>query len=373
MPKSVKPIYRPVWLEINLSNLAYNLGLIRKKIAPKTAIVAMVKQNAYGHGLIPSAKVFIKEGAHFLGVASLEEAVKLREAGIKTPILVLSAVPKKYASVFVRYRIIPVIADFDFAFSLNKAAGTKPFPVHVKVDTGMGRLGQWHKEAFGLFYQLRKLTFLKIEGILTHFPVADTDKEFTNKQVSDFNRLIKSLQKEGFKFKYIHCANSAAIFKHSNSYFNMVRPGLSLYGVSPFANIKLPLKPALSFKTRIIFIKDVPAGCGISYGRTFIAKKKMRIGVLAVGYADGYPWRLSNKAEVIIKGKLCPIVGRVCMDHTMVDLSSVKEVEVGEEAVLIGKSKNSAITAAYLAKLAGTISYEILTGLSCHLPRVYYR
>jgi alanine racemase len=244
-------------------------------------------------------------------------------------------------------------------------------PVHVKIDTGMGRLGPHYEDAYGFIRQLSKFKNIRLEGIFTHFPAADTNPKFTNCQIDIFNKFITELSGEGINFKYQHSANSIGLVNYPNSHFNMVRPGLILYGISPLPKASLKLKPVLSLKSRIVFIKKVAKGQGVSYGRTYIAKKPTLIATVAVGYADGYPWSLSNCSKVIIKGKIFNVAGRVCMDHIMVDLKDRKDIKLGQEVILLGKSKNVKITAEGLAQWAKTIPYEITSRLSLKIPRIY--
>jgi alanine racemase len=367
-------MFRPIWIEINRKALRDNFRKIKRIVGRKVKIVAIIKQFAYGHGLVPIAREFSFCGVDFFGVDSLEEAIILREEGFKEPILVLSNVSYKFASYFIKYKITPTLMDLIFAERLNREAKKLKViaPVHIKIDTGMGRLGVWWEDAYGFVKKVLKFKNLLLEGIYTHFPSADEDVKFTSYQISIFSKLIDKLKKEGIIFKYQHCANSAGILRYPFSHFNMVRPGLILYGVNPFkGDKKVDLKPALSLKSKIIFIKKVKKGCGISYGRTYIAKKDTLIGVIAAGYADGYPWELSNSSRVIIKDGFFNIVGRVCMDHIMVDLKQRRDIKPGDEVILIGAKNNCKITVEELSFWAKTIPYEILTRLSQRVPRIY--
>ncbi len=364
---------RPLWIEVNLKALRHNFKVVRHLVGRKTKIIATVKQSAYGHGLIPVAQELAKSGVDYFGVGSIEEAQQLRAYGLENPILVLSVVQPKFAQYFIEYNCIPTVVDLSFARRLNREAKKRDIvcPVHVKIDTGMGRLGLYYTQAEDFILKLSKLKNIKLEGIFTHFPVADTDKKFTNTQIAAFNKFILRMEKKGIKFSYHHCANSIGIFSYVHSHFNMVRPGLILYGVKPASRIHFKITPVLSLKSRVIFIKGVEKGMGISYGRTFIAKKRTRIVTVAIGYADGYPWTLSNRSEVIIRGKIYPVVGRVCMDHIMVDIGSNRRIKAGDEVVLIGTGGKKHISAGNLAQWAHTIPYEIVSGLSLKIPRVY--
>ncbi len=366
-------IIRPLWIEIDLGALRKNLKTIRFSLKDNVKIVATIKQAAYGHGLIPVARELSRQGIDFFGVGSIEEAVALRKAGFKSSIIVLSAVLDNFAGSFLQYDVIPAIVDLKFARKLNKEAvkQKKSAPVHVKIDTGMGRLGLYYTQAYGFIKQLKKLSHLSLEGIFTHFPVADSDPEFTNCQIDAFNQFISQLNKEGIFFKFCHCANSIGIMNYPNAHFNMVRPGLILYGINPCAQNHSSLEPVLSLKSKVIFIKNINKGMSVSYGRTYIAKGARTIATVSVGYADGYPWVLSNRSQVIIKDNFYDIAGRVCMDHIMVDLKNTENIKAGQEVILIGKGKDLKITAEDLASWAQTIPYEIVSRLSQKIPRIY--
>ncbi|MCF7907402.1 MAG: alanine racemase [Candidatus Omnitrophica bacterium] len=368
-----KKIIRPLWIEVDLAALSSNFKAIKAYLEPKTKIIATIKQSAYGHGLVPVAKQLKKDGVDIFGVGSIEEALALREAGFDSPVIVLTAVLSNFCNLFLEHKVIPTIVDLEFAKKLNRLAKKmgRKVAVHVKVDTGMGRLGFHYKQADQFVRELAKLKNIILEGIYTHFPAADSDPGFTQYQIDAFNGFIEQLKTEGISFKYQHCANSIGLLRYSHTYFNMVRPGLILYGVKPQAEVDIGIKPVLSLKSRIVFIKQVKKGSGVSYGRTYIAKNNRNIATVAVGYADGYPWSLSNKSKVLIKGKFFELVGRVCMDHIMIDLKGRSDIKVGEEVILIGESKTKKILAEDLAELAQTIPYEIVSRLSERIPRIY--
>jgi len=364
---------RPLWIEVDLKALRSNFKAVKKHVGQKVKTIATIKQSAYGHGLIPVARELCACGADFFGVGSVEEAALLRKHGFKGSILVLSAVLDKFTDAFIEHNIIPTVVDLKFARRLNKAAAIKGLaaPVHVKIDTGMGRLGVCYAQAFSFIKQLSKLKNISLEGIYTHFPAADSDPEFTNFQIKAFNDFILKLKKENISFKYRHCANSIATADYPSAHFNMVRPGLILYGINPSESSGLKVKPCLSLKSRVIFVKRIDKGEGVSYARTYIAEKSRYVATIAAGYADGYPWSLSNRARVIIKDRLFDVIGRVCMDHVMIDLKDNSSIKPSQEVVLIGKSKNNHISAKQVAQWAGTIPYEIISRLSHNLPRVY--
>ncbi len=365
---------RPLWIEVDLKALRHNVRFIKTCLRKNTEVLAVIKQGAYGHGLIPIAKELTKQGVKFLGVGSVEEALLLRKHAVRGSIIVLSSVLNNFVKLFLQYNIIPTIVDLKFAKKLNKEAYQKGkvVPVHVEVDSGMGRLGYYPKEAKIFIKELSKLRHISLEGIYTHFPAADTDCEFTKHQIEVFDRFILELKKEKITFKFCHCANSIGILNYPNAHFNMVRPGLILYGVRPGLGIEPDITPCLSLKTKVIFVKKINKGMSVSYECTFIAPRAGYIATVSVGYADGYLRSLSNNANVIIKDKLFSVAGRVCMDHIMIDLKDNKEnVKIGDEVILIGKSKNLEIRAEDLAKWSKTISYEIVSRLSFKIPRIY--
>jgi alanine racemase len=364
--------HRPTWAEINLDNLAHNFRQIKRLLLPKTKVMVCIKADAYGHGLIAVAKRLESLKVDFFGVASIDEGVKLRKAGINAPILILGLILKKDIGPLFKYRLNTTVCDEDLAYALNNKAHTfsRPINVHIKVDTGMGRIGVLHPDAEKLIKKIHNLKFINIEGIFTHFPFADVDRKFTLYQIDLFNRLIRNLNRQGLYIPFLHAANSMGIIGYKNSHFNMVRPGLMVYGLYPKENLKINLKPVLSLKTKVIFIKKVPRGFGISYGHTYITKKVTRIVTLPIGYGDGYPRNLSNLAPVLIRGKRFKISGNICMDQMMVDVGNLA-VKIGDEVVLIGSQGKNKITAEELAELAGTIPYEIVCGLGSRIPRVY--
>lgn len=364
---------RPLWIEVDLKALRHNLEVVKNHMEPKVKIIATIKQSAYGHGLVPVARELARAGIDFFGLGDVEEAISLREDGFRGSIIILSAILDKFVTYFLQYDLIPTIVDLEFAKKLNAEAlrRGKTVSAHVKIDTGMGRLGLYYKKARVFIKKLSKLKNISLEGIYTHFPVADSDPEFTNYQIAAFNGFIRELKKEGIFFRFCHCANSLGIINYPKAHFNMVRPGLVLYGVKPSPNLGLDIKPILSLKSKVIFVKRIDRGRGVSYGRTYIADKPKAIATVAVGYADGYPWSLSNRGKVIINNSFFNIAGRVCMDHVMIDLGDSKDIKIGQEVILIGKAKTARIGAEDLAQWAKTIPYEIVSRLSLKIPRVY--
>ncbi|MEW6101373.1 MAG: alanine racemase [Candidatus Omnitrophota bacterium] len=364
--------YRPTWAEINLNNLSYNFSQIKKLVRAGVKVMVTVKADAYGHGLIPVSKRLESSKADYLGVASIDEGIKLREAGIEAPILLLGLILKEDIRPVFKYNLSVTVCDFALSSALNKEARrlNKKACVHIKVDTGMGRIGVLHQDAAELIKKISRLEFLNIEGVFTHFPLADMDEAFTLRQIEDFSSLIQRLKKEGIHIPLVHAANSMGVIGYKRCHFNLVRPGLAIYGLYPKADLGIKLKPVLSLKTKIIYVKEVPAHYGISYGHDYITKRRTRIATLPIGYGDGYPRNLSNLAPVLIKGERYRISGRICMDQIMVDIGSSR-IKSGEEVVLIGRQGKMRITAEELARLSGTISYEIVCGLGSRIPRVY--
>lgn len=363
--------YRPTWAEINLDNLGYNFFQIKDRLKPQTRVLVTVKADAYGHGLIPVAKRLEASGVDFLGVASIDEGIKLREAGIKLPVLILGLILKNDILPLFEYNLTTSVCEEELSRALDRKARLlgRKLNVHIKVDTGMGRIGISHYDAHNLVKRIYNLKHLNVEGIFTHFAFADMNQKFTFYQIDLFDKLLKRLASEHIDIPLVHAANSMGLLDYRHSHFNMVRPGLVIYGLYPKENLTIRLKPVLSLKTKVIFIKKVPAGFGISYGHAYVTKKNTTIATLPIGYGDGYPRNLSNLAPVLIGGKRFKICGRICMDQIMVDTGKAS-VKVGDEVTLIGSQGENKITAEELAKLSGTIPYEIVCGLGSRIPRI---
>src|SRR3989338_10317797 len=367
---------RPTWTEIDLDAIAYNYRAIKSRLSRGTNILAVVKANAYGYGMVKVARRLIKEKVPYLGVACVDEAVTLRRAGIRTPILVLSSIMPEEVKEALIYDLTLTVCDRDLAAEIDRTARrlNKFAVVHVKVDTGMGRLGVWYDEADPLIEKILGFKNVVLEGIFTHFASADEDDvKYTAQQIDNFKRLATLLDIKGADIKYAHAANSAGAVLYKDSHFNMVRPGLMLYVLYP--NRKLvsvvKLKPALSLKTRIIYLKKTPPGRFISYGRAQINETETVIATLPIGYADGLKRRLSNRSGMLVRGRRASIVGRICMDHTMIDVGGIRGVKVGDEVTVIGSQKGEAITVEEVAELLETIPYEVVCWISAHVPRVY--
>lgn len=364
--------YRPTWAEVNLNNLAHNFKQLKVMLHPKTRILVTVKADAYGHGLIPVARKLIDCGVDFLGVASIDEGIRLRKSGINLPILILGLILKEDIAPVFKFNLTCTVCDTVLAQELNAFARNKrrKLNVHIEVDTGMGRIGVLHQDALKLILNIHKMKHLFVEGVFTHFPFADMNKEFTSYQIDLFNLLLSKLTKSGINIPLVHAANSMGVIDYKNSHLNMVRPGLVIYGLYPKENLKINLKPVLSLKTRVIYVKRVPAGYGISYGHDYVTKSPATIVTLPIGYGDGYPRILSNIGPVLIRGRRFKIAGKICMDQIMVDIGNFK-ASIGDEVVLIGSQGKSRISTEELASLSTTIPYEIVCGLGSRIPRVY--
>ncbi|GEA14093.1 MAG: alanine racemase [Moorella sp. (in: firmicutes)] len=368
---------RPVWAEIDLDAIAHNVRAIKKILAPQTEIMAIVKANAYGHGAVPVARTALASGVTWLGVATLDEALALREEGITAPLLILGYTPAEDAGRVVAADLSQTVFSLEQARVLNAAAaaaGTRA-RLHLKIDTGMGRLGFLPDRAVAEALAIARLPHVRLEGIFTHFAAADAaDKTYTRRQLALFQRVITDLEQQGITFPWRHAANSGAIIDLPETHFNLVRAGIILYGHYPSPEVRrerLDLRPAMTLKTRVVLVKEVPAGTYISYGCTYCTPAPARIATLPVGYADGYSRLLSNRAEVLIRGRRAPVIGRVCMDQCMIDVTAVPEASTGDEVVLFGHQGEQYLPVEEVAAWMGTINYEILCLISGRVPRVY--
>ncbi|SIR29926.1 alanine racemase [Halanaerobium kushneri] len=367
---------RPAWIEIDLSALEHNYKFIRRKINSETKIAAVVKANAYGHGAAKVAKKLSQLGVEYFCVGSPDEGIELREAGIKKPILVLAEVLDSQYQDIIKGDLIQTAASINTLKALNQVGikANKIIKVHLKFDTGMGRIGFFPEDLLEIYQLAEKLKNIKVEGVFSHFARADEkNKEFSFKQLKRFKSALNKIKAAGFKLPQLHIANSAAVIDLAKTSLDLVRPGIMLYGLLPSNQLKNEayLKPLLSFKTRIVQLRTLPAGSAVSYGSTYTTEKDERIAVLPIGYKDGYPRLLSNQGEVLINGKRAPIRGRVCMGQTIVSVEQIENVEVGDEVVLIGKQSKEEISATEIADLVGTINYEIICNLSERLKRIY--
>jgi len=366
---------RPTAARINLQSLSHNFNEVLHRVDGRK-ILAVVKAQAYGHGALRVSRHLLELGADMLGVALIEEARELRSAGIKAPILVMGAVFPEQADAITGLGLTPVVYDMKVARAVADSARKQKttISVHVKIDTGMGRIGIPPAAAEGFIADLVNLPGITVQGMMTHFADADLrDKRFASEQMSLFESLLKNLDSRGIAIPLRHAANSAAVLDYRRALFTMVRPGLMLYGYNPLegGGAGADVRPVLSLVTRIAFIKKVPEGVPISYGRTFVTKRESMIATIPIGYADGYSRGLSNRGEAIVRNVRVPVAGRVCMDMTMLDVTDVPGVSEGDEVVLIGSQGKERITADDIAVKTGTIPYEVLCGISSRVPRVY--
>ncbi len=362
------------WVQIDLSAIRYNFKALKRN---SVEILPVIKADAYGHGMIAVAQELNSLGVKIFGVSDLAEGKELRENGFKNDILLLESPLPDLAADIVKYHLIPSVCTMELARALNKQAGAlkQKVKVHVKVDTGMGRLGVWHKEAQEFIRLVASFPNLIIDGIFTHFPLSDSDPKFTEQQLKDFAALIDSLGEFKKTIRYIHAANSMGLSGYQSKILNCARPGLMLYGLYPREDLrkKIKLKALMSVKTHVLFVKTLEKGRGVSYGHTYVAKKNLKVATLAIGYSDGYFRCLSNKASVLIDGKRCPVLGNVTMDQIIVDVSHVKTVKIGDVATVLGVDKKQSIRAEDLGVWAGTINYEIVCNLGNRLEREYIK
>jgi alanine racemase len=367
---------RPTIAVVDLSAVRHNLDRVRGRLEPGQAVLSVVKADAYGHGAAEVSRTMERAGVGWFGVAIVEEGVRLREAGIGGRILVMGGILPTEARRVAEHRLTPAVYDADQAAELSRAAGALgvTVPVHLKVDTGMARLGVAPDRAGELATRIRGLSGLVLEGLMSHFVEEDLREELRAKdQIVKFQQALDAVNRSGPPPRYLHMANSGAVLTLKPPPLNLVRPGIMLYGYppSPAVGRDAGLKPVLTLKTRLVSLRRVPAGTGIGYGHTFTAKRDSLIAVVPIGYADGYRRALSNRGRLLIGGRRVPVVGTVCMDMIMVDVTEVEGVRIGDEAVLIGAQGSEAVWADELAAQAGTNVYEVLTGIGPRVPRVY--
>ncbi|NDJ59975.1 MAG: alanine racemase, partial [Chloroflexi bacterium] len=363
----------PSWVEIDLAALARNVRAIKDLTGPEITLIAVVKADAYGHGAVAVARTALLNGAAYLAVSSINEALELREAGIEAPILIVNYVPVQAMRQVVRQNLTVTLYDLELARAYNRAAREAGgvLKSHVKIDTGMGRLGVMAGEAVAFFRHLLNLNNIEIEGIYTHFSTADDDLDHANEQLRVFKSVVTPLRASGYNFKYIHAANTAAMLTLPASHFNAVRVGLGMYGLSPSAKARLPeaFTPALTWKTMIAQVKTLPPGHPVGYGNTYRTATQERIAVLPVGYANGFRRSPHHWGKVLVQGEFAPIIGRISMEKLVINVSQIPEVAIGDEVVLLGRQGNARITADDIADRLGTISYEVLTTILPRVPR----
>lgn len=368
----------PIWAEIDLKAIAWNVREVRRITKPAVQILAVVKANAYGHGAIEVSKQVLANGASWLGVARLAEALAIRKAGIKAPVLIMGYTPFEQLGEVIRNDLTQVVYAYEMAVNLSEVATQKGHrvKVHLKIDTGMGRLGLLVgsggiKEVLAI----ARLPYLEIEGICTHFATADSsDKSFAYEQLARFLEFTLELSRQGLEIPVKHAANSAALMEMPESHLDLVRPGIMIYGLYPSLEVnrgKVFLKPAMSLKARVALVKEVPAGFRVSYGCTYMTEKPTILATLPVGYADGYSRLLSSKGKVLIHGQQAPVLGRICMDYCIVDVGHIPDVKIGDEVVFFGCQGNEEILVDEIAASLGTISYEVVCLVGSRVPRIY--
>jgi alanine racemase len=368
--------------DINLNYYAHNLSEIRALLASEVQIMAIVKANAYGHGLVPMATQSLASGASYLGVVSLGELKKIREASIQAPVLILNYLDSASMDEATALNGTVTVMDQTAITALQAVASAHQITikVHIKIDTGMHRAGCDPADLLGLAQAITESSNLELEGVFTHFAESEaTDKAFTNQQLQTFNQYVRELDENGLNPPLIHCANSAAIIAFPETHWTMVRPGLISYGLNPFpvehpkyAFVKDSFKPVLSLKTQVVFIRELKTGETVGYNRRWKANRPSRVALLPVGYGDGWRRTPHNAGRVIVDGQYAPIVGSVAMDQTVIDVTDIATVSVGDEVVLLGMQANRSITADDIATAYGTINYEVVTALSDRISRIYH-
>jgi alanine racemase len=363
------------WVEVDLDNFTKNWNVMKRLVGPEVKILQVVKADAYGHGAIEISNVALKNGAARLGVANADEGVQLRVSGITAPIIILSPSTGSEIDEIIKYNLIPSVSDRNFAWELQRKSKKSDIrtPIHIEVDTGMGRGGTIHHEAFTMIQEILGFSSIIIEGIFTHLSSSETINDYNDMQWKLFKALLDELEKHHIVIPVKHMANSGAVLNYPLFHLNMVRPGLMSYGIYPGleTKTKAELAPVMSFKTRVILIKEFPGGYSIGYGRSYITDKPTKIATIPVGYGDGYGRILSNQGEALIRGKRAPIVGRVSMDMCTIDVSHIDDCQIGNEVVLMGSQGNEYISADEIADKVKTISYEILCALGKRAPRVF--
>jgi len=371
--------YYRVQANVDLNAIRNNLSEIRSKISSNTKLMAIIKADAYGHGAVPLAKsMATSDLIDYYGVAIIEEAVELREAGIDKPILILGYTPREQYDLVVAYGVAQTVFQYEMAEALSLEAKKqgKIAKIHIKIDTGMSRIGfPDTKESIQEIKRIEALESIEIEGLFSHFARADeTDKTSTQKQIERYIVFNHLLEQEQIQIPVKHIANSAGIIEFPEAYFNMVRCGIATYGIYPSDMVNqqdIKLIPAMELKTHVIYVKDVEAGVGVSYNATYITKSKTRIATIPVGYADGYSRNLSNYGKVIIHGQYAPIIGKICMDQFMVDVTNISDVKQGDSVTLLGKDADAFVSAEELAEWSHSFAYELVCTVGKRIPRVY--
>lgn len=371
------------WIEIDHAALRHNVREMRGCVGAETALMAVVKSNGYGHDLVPTSQTFVEAGCAWLGIAAVEEGLQLREAGITAPICILCPVPPTDASRVVALNLTPLVGDNEFAQALAESANSQEvngFPIHLDIDTGMGRSGVLAEEAVSLYQKADRLG-LRVEGLVTHFSCADSeDLEFSDRQWAQFLQIRRELEAIGARFRWIHAANSPATLRYDENGCNLVRPGILLFGypLSPQLStnqksrqFQPDLVPALTLKARVASIRVLPSGFPISYGADYRLKRDSRVATLTIGYGDGLPRRLSNCGSVLLHRRHAPIIGRICMDQTVVDVTDIPEAQAGDIAICIGRDSEVRIEPETVAQQIGGIVHEVLASFTSRLPYLH--
>lgn len=380
--KMFKEAVRPAWVEVNLSNLDFNIKKIREKIGPDREMIGVIKADAYGHGSVECAEVLRENGVKMFAVATLAEAIHLRDNGAREEIIILGLTPDFYVDILIKYDLTPVVCSLDNAKAINAAAkaANKTIKALIAIDTGMGRIGYLADEVDKAIPEIKEMTTLsnfKIKGMFSHMATADAaDKSFSHLQEEKYNKFFKALTDNNIEIPFRTLANSASIMEIPDVYFDAVRPGIILYGCYPSHEVlkeNLDIKPVMSVKAAIVHLKDVPVGFSCGYGRKFISERPSKIATLALGYADGYPRPYSPNAHVIVNGVLCPVAGNICMDQCMVDVTDVPDVKLGDEVIVMGSDGKNTILADDIADSTGTINYEITCAFGQRLPKVFVK
>ncbi len=365
------------WVEVDLDQFARNLRQVRSLAGSAREVLLVVKADAYGHGAPEMVEVALEEGVGHFGVATLHEGIQIRRFGCSAPIVVLSPLLPSEAAEAVAHDLAPTVCDLDFARALSRAAQSlgRPARCHVEVDTGMGRVGLREGDAEGFLERLRGMPGLRLVSLFTHFPDADAeDLSFAHAQLERFSALAARLSRAGLKPPRLHAANSAALVNLPESLLDWVRVGLLAYGYLPGNPRRRPeVRPAMAFKSRLVQIRSLPAGASISYARSYVAPRPMRVGVVAVGYGHGYSWLLSGKGEMLVRGRRVPVLGRVTMDLTMVDLSEISDPHIGDEVVLFGSQGEARLSIEEIAERSLTLPYEVMCTIGKRVTRIYVR
>lgn len=377
----VESFHRPTWAEISLDAIHHNIGQFRNALPADMGIMAVVKANAYGHGAVEVAAEAMRSGADYLAVAFLDEAAQLRNAGITSPILVLGYSSPEEIEFAARLDVAITVYSEDVLHALESTAkrhAERPIRIHIKVDTGMGRIGvAAGRDAISFIDRALQLRGIEVEGLFTHYACADeSDKSYTYEQYRRFEEIVSHYRERGIEFRYVHAGNSATGIDTPELSYNMLRLGISMYGFYPSEEVnkkRVDLRPAMAYKTRIVMVKTMPAGSGVSYGATYRTSDDEVIATIPVGYADGFTRQLTGKVDVLVHGVRVPVVGRICMDQCMIHVTGVPDVAIGDEVVLFGRQGDQAIPAEEWAEKLGTIHYEIPCMVNYRVPRVFVR